>query len=133
MPEVGNKRCARIDGQKDLFQDRIRHRDAIVGTVFSVLLVQGEVERRECKLASIISAGISQLGVIHLFNYFPWNLFRWVAVVGRKRVENLFVPNPILQHLRRRLDEITGYMCSGEAAVFRTSNNRMESVAEFVK
>src|SRR5258708_13820012 len=98
-----------------------------------MLIVQLQVERREGELASIKNTGIRKLGVIHFFDYFRWNFLRWITVVGRKRVEHFLVPDPVLQHLRRRLHEITRHMRSGKTAVLRASDNRVQSVTEFVE
>src|SRR4030095_1979975 len=98
-----------------------------------MLVMQGEVERRERKLASIQNARIRQLRVIHLFDDFSWDFLRWIAVIGRKRIEDFLVPDPVLQHLRRRFYEISWHMRSGETAVLRARDNRMECVTEFVK
>src|SRR6266550_5236058 len=123
MPKVGNERRARIDWQKNLFQDRIRNRHGIVGIVFWVLIVQSQVERCERKLASIENTGIGQLGVIHFLYYFRWNLFRGIAVIRGKYVEHFFIPYPVLQHLRRRLDKIPRNMSSGKSAILGASDN----------
>src|SRR5437899_13054831 len=56
-----------------------------------------------------------------------------MTIIGGEGVEHLFVPGPVWQHLRGRLDEITRHMRPGEAAVPRASNNRMQAVAELVK
>src|SRR5437762_4680488 len=98
-----------------------------------MLIVQFEVERCEGELASIKNTGIRQLRVIHFFDDFRWNFLRWIAVIGRKRIEHFLVPDPILQHLRWRFYEIPRHMRSGETAVLRASDNRMKRVTEFVE
>src|SRR5438093_6660358 len=100
MPKVGNERRSRIDWEENLFQGRVRYCDALVRPIFGVLIVQSEIERRERELAPVKNTSIGQLGVVHFFNYLCWNLFRWIAVIGCKRVEHFFVPDPVLQHLR---------------------------------
>src|SRR6266536_5973284 len=72
-----------------------------------MLIVQLQVERCEGELASIQNTGIRKLGVIHFFDYFRGNFLRWIAVIGRKRIEHFLVPYPVLQHLRWRFYEIT--------------------------
>src|SRR5438128_8363698 len=68
VTKVGNERRAGINWQKNLFQNRIRNRHAIVRVIFRVLIVQRDIERRECELASVENTGISELGIIHFFN-----------------------------------------------------------------
>src|SRR5438876_3171369 len=133
VPEIRNERGARIDWQKNFFQDRIRHDHAIVRRIFGVLIVQGQIERRERELAAIKNTGVRQLSVVHFFDDLCRNFLGWIAVVGSKRIEHFLVPDPILQHLRGRLDKITGNMRSGETAVLGASDNRMQGVTEFVK
>src|ERR671918_1095252 len=133
MTKVGNKRRTRIDGQKNFFQNRVRYCHAIVRRIFGVLIVQSEIKRRERELASVENTGVGQLGVVHFLNYFCWNFFRWIAVIGRERVEHLLVPDPVLQHLRGRFDKVTWDMSSGETAVLSASDNRMQSVTKFVE
>ncbi len=43
--------------------------------MFRVLIVQREIERRECELASIENTGVGELGIIHFFNDLRRNLF----------------------------------------------------------
>src|ERR1051326_2515056 len=133
MTEVGDKRRARINREKDLFQNRIGYGDAIVRHVFRMRIVQREIERCERELAAISNPCIRQLGVVYLFPDFAGNLLRRVTVIRRERVEHLLVPHPVLEHLRRRLYEITGHMRASETSVLGTSNNGMQTVAEFVK
>src|SRR5438876_496077 len=59
--------------------------------------------------------------------------FKHGCHIGCDRVEYPFVPDPVLQHLRRRFNKVTGNMSPGKAAVLRTSDNRMESVTKLVK
>src|SRR2546429_425208 len=91
----------------NFFQNRIRYGDTIVRHVFRMRVVQGEVERRERELAPIKNTGVGKLGVVHFFDDFGRNLFRRVAVISREGVEHFLVPDPVLQHLRWRFDEIT--------------------------
>ena len=90
-----------------------------------MLVVQREIKRCEGKLASIENASGGQFRVVHFFDEFGRNFLRRIAVIGCKRVEHLLVPDPVLQHLRRRLDEITGDMCSGEPSILGARGDRM--------
>ena len=66
-------------------------------------------------------------------NYFRRNFLRRIAIIGRKSVEHFLVPDPVLQHLRRRLHEIPRHMRAGKTPVFRARDDRMQRVAEFVE
>ena len=107
--------------------------DAIVRHLFGMRVVQREVERREGELAPIKNAGGRQFRVLHFLDYFRRNLLRWIAVIGRESVEHFLVPDPVLQHLRWRLDKIARHMRAGETAVLRASHDRVQRVAEFVE
>ena len=95
--------------------------------------MQGEIERREGKLAAIIDAGGGQFGVVHFLDGLRRNFLRRIAIIGGESVENFFVPDPVLQHLRRRFDEIARHIGAGEAAIFRARHDRVQRVAEFVE
>ena len=61
------------------------------------------------------------------------NLLRRITVIGGERVEHLLVPDPVLQHLRRRLDEIAGTLVPEKRAYFARGHDRVERVAELVE
>ena len=61
------------------------------------------------------------------------DFFRRVAIVGGEGVEHGLVPNPVLEHLRRRLDEVTRHACAGETCEPRLRENAVQRVAELVK
>ena len=86
--------------EENFFQNWVRYCHAIVWRIFGVLIVQSEIERRKRELAAVKNTGVGQFGVIHFFDYFRWNFFRWIPVIGGKSVEYLLVPDPVLQHLR---------------------------------
>ncbi len=95
--------------------------------------MQGQIERSESELPAIKNAGGGQLRVVHLLDRLRGNLLRRIAIIGREGIEDLLVPNPVLQHLRRRLDKIAGDMRACEASIFRARHDGMESVTEFVE
>ena len=133
VAEVCHERGAWIDRQKNLLENWIGNRDAIPSRIFLMRVVHGKIERRERELAAIKNASSRFLGVVHLLDDVARDLFRRIAVIGGETVEHFFVPDPVLQHLRRRFDEITGDMCSGKAAMPRTGCDFVQDVAEFVE
>ena len=87
----------------------------------------------EGELAAVECAFDGQLGGLELVQYLLGNFFGRIAVIRGKAVQHLFVPNPVLQHLRRRFDEIARHARAGEAGVFGAGQNRVHGVAEFVE
>ena len=67
---------------------------------------------------AIISAGI---------------FFRRIAIIGRERIEHFLVPDPVLQHLRGRFDEIRRDVRAGETRILGVRHDGVEGVAEFVE
>src|SRR6266699_2303792 len=98
-----------------------------------MLVVQREIKRCERKLAPIENASGGQFSVIHFFDEFGRNFLRRIAVISCKGVEYLLVPDPVLEHLRRRLDEIAGDMCSGEPSILGARRDGMQCVAKLVE
>src|SRR5205814_6676716 len=96
-------------------------------------VMQREIKRCERKLAPIENASGGEFRVVHFFDEFSRNFLRRIAVIGCKRVEYLLVPDPVLQHLRRRLDEITRDMCSGEPSILGARRDGMQRMAELVE
>src|SRR4029077_10250774 len=133
MTKVGDECCARVDRQKNLFQDRVRYRDAIVWHFFGMRIVKSEVKRGERELAAIKNAGVCQLRVVELLNDICGNFFGRIAVIGSKSIQHVLVPKPVLQHLRWRFNKITRDMRTREAAVLGASDNRMQSMAKLVE
>src|SRR5205085_5027668 len=82
---------------------------------------------------SIKDAGGRQLGVVHLLNGFSRNLFRWIAVIRGKRIQDILVPHPVLQHLRRGLNEVAGNVGAGESGVMRAGGQRVQHMSELME
>ena len=82
-----------------------------------MLIVHREIERGKSKLAPINHAGIGEFGVVHLLDDLCRNFLRRISVIGRESIEHFFVPNPVLQHLRRRFYEIAGHVRSGKTSM----------------
>src|SRR5262249_29538478 len=101
--------------------------------IFGMGVVHREIERGEGKLPSIENTGSRFLGVVHFLNDLSRDFLGRIAVVSRESIEHFFVPNPVLQHLRRRFDKIAGNMRAAEASVLRTGGYFMEAMTEFVK
>src|SRR5581483_6474774 len=133
MTEIGDERGAWVDWEKDFFKDRVGNSHAVVRHILCVLVVQCKVERRERELAAVKHSRVRKFRVVHLFDCLGWNLFGRIPVIGCERIENLLVPHPVLKHLRWGLYEISRDMRASETAILRTSDNGMQSMAEFVK
>src|SRR5262249_28549426 len=133
MPEKGDKGCVWIDRQEVFWKDWIRYRDAIVGLTFRMDVVQGKIDIRKAELTTIKNTNRSQFRLLHFRDQLGRNLLRWVSIIGRKSVEDLFVPDPVLQHLRRCFNEVRRYAGAGEANVFGIGHNGVQSVAELMK
>ena len=97
------------------------------------LRVQREVHQAEGKLAAITRAFGGQPGFLELGENFGGNFLGRIAVIGGETVQHFFVPHPVLQHLRGRLDEIARHAGAGEARVFGARQDRVHGVAEFVE
>ncbi len=68
VAEIGNERRARVDRQKNFFENWIRNRDAIVGPIFRMLIVHRQIERGKSELAPINNAGVGQFRIVHLLD-----------------------------------------------------------------
>src|SRR5262249_19127193 len=128
VAEIRDHRRARIDRQENFFENRVRNIHAIPFRAFRMRVMHCEVEGSEPKLPAIKNSGGRQLGVVHLLNDLGRDLFRRIAIIGGESIENFLVPHPILQHLRRRFDEITGDMCAGETAILRTRGDLVQAM-----
>src|SRR5262249_22794561 len=133
MTKIGDERCARINRQKYFFQDRVRYPHRIVWHLFGMRIMQSKIERSERELPAIKHAGICQLRVVELLDDFCGNFLRRIAVIGSESIQHFLVPNPVLQHLRWRLNKITGNMRPRETAILGASDNGMQSVPKLVE
>ncbi len=96
-------------------------------------IVEREIERRERKLPPVKHARRRELRLVHSLDDFGRNLFRRIAVISRESIEHFFVPNPVLQHLRGRFDEIARHMSSSKTTVLGPCRDRMQRVSELVE
>jgi len=55
-----------------------------------------------------------------------------VAISGES-IEHLFVPNPVLEHLRRSFDKVAWHVRAGETSVLRAGGYFVETMTELVK
>src|SRR5439155_9041204 len=123
-----HKGRARIDLQKNFFENRVCYGDTNPGGIFRMRVVHRKVERRERELTSIKNAGGRFFGVVHFLNDVARNFLRWIAIIGGESIEHLFAPDPVLKHLRWRFYEIAGDMRSGETSGLRAGGNLVQRV-----
>src|SRR6516225_3614728 len=96
-------------------------------------VVHREIERRERKLSAIKDSGGRLLCVVHLLNDVGRNLFRGIAIISREGVEHFLVPNPVLEHLRGRFDEIAWNMRAGETSILGAGSDFVQAMSELVE
>src|SRR5437016_396511 len=96
-------------------------------------VVHREIERCERELPPIKNAGGGFLRVVHFLNNLARNFLRRIAIIGGESIEHLFVPNPVLEHLRWSFDKIAGHAGAGEASVLRARCYFMETMPELMK
>src|SRR6266404_6269768 len=99
VTEIRNECRAWIDRKKNFFENWIRDRNAIIGLIFRMLIVQYKVERCESELSPIENAGRGQFRIVHFLDDVRRNFLGRIAIIGREGVEHVLVPNPVLQHL----------------------------------
>src|SRR5207253_1638873 len=90
---------------KNFAEDFVRYWQGFLGIVVVDLGMQRHIHNTERELPPISGAFGRELGFFKFGEDFSRNFFGRVAVVRSETIENLFVPDPVLEHLRGGLDK----------------------------
>ena len=95
--------------------------------------MQAKVDQPVRELAAIVPRDGRLLGLLQFIENGLRDLNGWIAVVRCERIEHGLVPDPVFEHLRRRLDKVTRHARASEAAEFRAGQNTVQRVAKLME
>ena len=107
VTEICHERRVGSHRKKQLAQDFIGERQGFFGVGLMDLGVEGQVRQAEGQLPAVAGCFDGEFSFLEFRQNFGRDFLRRIAVIGGETVEDLFVPDPVLQHLRGGFDEIT--------------------------